>query len=276
MKKISLLLKIIIVSRLIISGIVYPAEVQFQFKDEDKEDNAAWMEINIPAVNKYTDKKLLQCLPSSACKRVNPNENCARATGKSCMVKYLSAKEAKTYLVKINSNCLWQNNAHYDSKAAVAEFEKKGGFHREVGDSLPSIWVMDDNGNIYIAPMQYPGHFNHSSLLSGKPVKCAGEIFVSNGEIVKMNNASGHYLPTNKEFREAVIMLKNKGYKKDFDVECFGTDNGYIFESSASLIQTESAVLLSGQKREPSKRSGKHDISYYQYILEGINAVNEK
>ena len=37
--------------------------------------------------------------------------------------------------------------------------------------------------------------FHHSSFLAGNEVACAGEIYVENGNLIKIDNNSGHYAP---------------------------------------------------------------------------------
>jgi hypothetical protein len=74
-----------------------------------------------------------------------------------------------------------------------------------------AIWVMDKDGNLYAATTQDVGTFQHSSILAGKPVAGAGEIEVSNGEIVSINDKSGHYLPTREFTMRAVNHLRSQG-----------------------------------------------------------------
>ncbi len=66
-----------------------------------------------------------------------------------------------------------------------------------------AIYVMDDQGNLYASNYHEVGQFHHSSFLGGKPVAGAGHITVKDGEVVMMDNKSGHYTP-GKEFADRV------------------------------------------------------------------------
>lgn len=56
-------------------------------------------------------------------------------------------------------------------------------------------FVMDSNGQLYVIPLEMLNwdRVQHSSVLGGKPVAAAGEIQITNGQIVYIDYQSGHY-----------------------------------------------------------------------------------
>jgi hypothetical protein len=75
-----------------------------------------------------------------------------------------------------------------------------------------AIFVMNSKGEIFASKQQAIGQFHHSSLAGGEDVAAAGEISVSNGIIVDISNASGHYRPSNFQTMQAVDSLQKQGY----------------------------------------------------------------
>jgi hypothetical protein len=61
------------------------------------------------------------------------------------------------------------------------------------------------------------GIMNHSSLCAGREVICAGTIFFWKGQLLHIDNFSGHYAPDSDALRKALTILKEEG-----------TDLGYL------------------------------------------------
>jgi len=70
------------------------------------------------------------------------------------------------------------------------------------------LWVEDCNKNFYLKPSgdigASGGAFHHSSFLAGKPVVCGGGIKIRNGDLVEIDNGSGHYRPGMADLLTAV------------------------------------------------------------------------
>lgn len=252
---------------MLFTGFAYPAKIQDEFIGEDKPDNNVWREVKYIAGNAVTKQYLYKCLPNSHCLRFPDNDECKpdKLTGRSCQVEYLSRESVKFFKMQIVGNSIMYNNSHYDSRATVDEMESRGMFVWRFKAALPSIWVMDDDGNLYIAPLQYPGHFNHSSFLAGKPVLCAGEVWVVNGSIVRMNNKSGHYKPENKEFINALKVLKMKGYTKSIEIEFSGKDK-ISDEDMAVCGRNKENIQSASQNKSNAKQDESRD-GYNLYIV---------
>ncbi len=75
----------------------------------------------------------------------------------------------------------------------------------------PGIYIMDGEGRIYAAEKGLEGVFHHSSFLSGSPVAAAGQFEVRDGQIIKLDDRSGHYLPPRFMTEQLVAWLKQHG-----------------------------------------------------------------
>ncbi len=74
------------------------------------------------------------------------------------------------------------------------------------------IFVMDDQGNLFIADRAHArGVLHHSSFLGGKPVAAAGEIRVVRGRVEYIDDFSGHYAPTPEYLDHALKELTDRG-----------------------------------------------------------------
>ncbi|HEY4358736.1 MAG TPA: hypothetical protein VGN16_23515 [Acidobacteriaceae bacterium] len=69
------------------------------------------------------------------------------------------------------------------------------------------IFVMDRNAHFYIGT-HIPSRLHHSSFLSGGPVKCAGELMVTDGVLVGISDRSGHYRPDSAHIITLLRTLK--------------------------------------------------------------------
>ena len=84
----------------------------------------------------------------------------------------------------------------------------------------PMMYVMDTSHHFFIPDgiRTGGGNFNHSSMLSGKPVICAGTVEISTAsKLTYIDNDSGHYKPDTNALRTVVMILN-----KEFNVNMFG------------------------------------------------------
>lgn len=90
-----------------------------------------------------------------------------------------------------------------------------------VDSEHPYLYVMDENGKIYINPEDkvnspifgHPAFFN-----SGRPVAGAGEIYIKDGIIQWISNASGHYQPDGTLLLQVVAQLHKLGITYSFPI----------------------------------------------------------
>ncbi|AJJ47215.1 glycogen/starch synthase [Francisella tularensis] len=87
-----------------------------------------------------------------------------------------------------------------ENKEIVSKIDSSGTF----------IWVLDINGNFYIDTGKKGNKLCHAFICKNKnqipkPIVCAGDIKVENGNITYIDNRSGHYKPTLDQF---ILALK--------------------------------------------------------------------
>jgi hypothetical protein len=76
------------------------------------------------------------------------------------------------------------------------------------------LYVMDEYGNMFIGEGSLIAKgvcLNHSSMLSGKAVLCAGIAKFDGGLLVHIDNQSGHYKPSGENLSAALAELRGQG-----------------------------------------------------------------
>ncbi|MEJ7734190.1 MAG: hypothetical protein WKG00_33970 [Polyangiaceae bacterium] len=127
-----------------------------------------------------------------------------RVHGGGWLVKYLDDAERETHRLTVRDGKL------YDAKGKL--FDTKAAATAHSGDGR-AIFVMDEQGRIYVSTYQEVGKFHHSSMLAGKPVTGAGELVVENGVVKLISNKSGHYQPTAAMNEQVIKSLETQGVK---------------------------------------------------------------
>jgi len=89
---------------------------------------------------------------------------------------------------------------------------KKTGLPFDSKDGSNSMFVMHPDGRIFATKGgAVMGNLHHSSLGRGSPVAAAGELTVVEGILLEVNNASGHYRPTQKLNSQFFNELEDRG-----------------------------------------------------------------
>lgn len=98
------------------------------------------------------------------------------------------------------------------------------------------MWAMDRYGNLFVdydnagygqhvlgklsggkaAATKHRGQMNHSSFCAGREVICAGNIFFWKGQLLHIDNGSGHYAPNRQALYSAVSILWNEGAELNY------------------------------------------------------------
>jgi filamentous hemagglutinin len=73
-------------------------------------------------------------------------------------------------------------------------------------------YVVKENGELVMGE-RIPGQ-GHANLAEGQPVRAAGQVQVSGGRIVEIDNASGHYLPKGPNARNAALEAFRENFKE--------------------------------------------------------------
>ncbi len=74
-----------------------------------------------------------------------------------------------------------------------------------------ALFVMDPHGNLYVSLRRVVSRIHHSTLTGGGPVAAAGELRVRDGQLLTLNDHSGHYPPTHSCNQITVAELKQRG-----------------------------------------------------------------
>lgn len=77
----------------------------------------------------------------------------------------------------------------------------------ETTEGTKWIFVLSTTRKLYIGQKQ-KGRFQHSSFLSGAAITAAGRIVSHDGVVKAVWPYSGHYLPTEENFREFICFLR--------------------------------------------------------------------
>lgn len=93
------------------------------------------------------------------------------------------------------------------------------------------MYVMDMAHRLFIPAgiATGTGTFNHSSMLSGKPVLCAGTLKINGaGKLIYIDNDSGHYKPNTDALKDLVRVLANEYHIPCFGVQVMDKVNGQV------------------------------------------------
>lgn len=78
-----------------------------------------------------------------------------------------------------------------------------------------SIFVLSQDNKVYFSEKIKKNRYHHSTLVAGEPVKFAGEMVIVDGEILAVNNMSGHYWPDGESYYVFKRVLREMGYLKE-------------------------------------------------------------
>lgn len=122
-------------------------------------------------------------------------EKCPRSKLQSQCIKYLGPQERQQYEVVVESGKL--------------AFKQTGVLVHSSDDSK-WIFVLSTTKAFYVGQKK-KGSFQHSSFLSGGAITSAGRLVVKDGILKAIWPYSGHYLPTEENFREFIRYLQENG-----------------------------------------------------------------
>jgi len=72
-------------------------------------------------------------------------------------------------------------------------------------------YVLSMGNEMYAAANQTISVGYHSSFMAGMPVQCAGQIWIENGRVTKVSNASGHFQPVDRALVKVLHYLRMNG-----------------------------------------------------------------
>ena len=101
-----------------------------------------------------------------------------------------------------------QRSAHMVSVDEGYLYDVKG---VELDSDFLEPYAMDKYSSLFTMKLKGGVQINHSSMLAGKDVLCAGCLGIKNGLLVSVDNNSGHYKPTAENLLNAIDALNNQG-----------------------------------------------------------------
>lgn len=124
-------------------------------------------------------------------------EKCPRSKLHQQCIKYLGPIERKTYEVVIK-------DGKFMYKESGQLLDTRGG-----PEDAKWIFVLSVSKDLYVG-LKRKGRFQHSSFLAGGATLSAGRLVVEDGILKAVWPHSGHYLPTEENFEELMLFLKQK------------------------------------------------------------------
>ncbi|KAG8067419.1 hypothetical protein GUJ93_ZPchr0005g14868 [Zizania palustris] len=122
-------------------------------------------------------------------------DKCPRSKLQSQCIKYLGPTERQEYEVVVESGRL----VYRQTGALVHTW-----------DDSKWIFVLSTTKALYVGK-KAKGSFQHSSFLAGAAITSAGRLVVKDGILKAIWPYSGHYLPTEENFREFISYLQDNG-----------------------------------------------------------------
>jgi hypothetical protein len=124
-----------------------------------------------------------------------------------------------------------------------------GAYHPQssAGEQGEAIYVCDIDGDFYVHldTAKHVGRYQHSSLLAGREVTCAGTIYIVAGRVVMLSNSSGHYQPTALDLHDAMVAMEEdlNVDPKTVMIVCVSNNKRYFCSGQALLtITAESGI----------------------------------
>ncbi|XP_058781651.1 IQ domain-containing protein IQM2-like [Vicia villosa] len=122
-------------------------------------------------------------------------DKCSRAKLQQQCIKYLGPMERMCYEVVVEDGKLL-----YKQSGEVLHTIKEGSRSKW-------IFVLSTSKNLYVGQKK-KGSFQHSSFLAGGAASCAGRLVVEHGVLIAVWPQSGHYRPTEENFKEFTSFLE--------------------------------------------------------------------
>uniref|UniRef100_A0A7N0UDC0 IQ domain-containing protein IQM2-like n=1 Tax=Kalanchoe fedtschenkoi TaxID=63787 RepID=A0A7N0UDC0_KALFE len=128
-------------------------------------------------------------------KEINLIEKCPRSKLQQQCIKYLGPMERRAYEIQLE-------NGKFFRKQTGEILDTTGG-----PKGAKWIFVLSTSRILYVGRKQ-KGTFQHSSFLAGGATSAAGQLVVDNGILRAVWPHSGHYRPTEENFKDFISFLK--------------------------------------------------------------------
>lgn len=179
-------------------------------------------------------------------------EKCPRYTLQQQCIKYLGLREREAYEVIISEGKL----VYKQAKSPV-----------HTSDGAKWIFVLSTNMALYVGQKK-KGKFQHSSFLSGGAITAAGRLVVKDGFLKAIWPYSGHYHPTEENFKEFINYLEDNNVDLT-NVKRFSVDED---ERSSSFKKLKSEAKLEVNLATNDNTSADcHELSDVEDTEEDVN-----
>jgi hypothetical protein len=101
-----------------------------------------------------------------------------------------------------------------------------------------AIYVMSYEGNLHVSSHSV-GHRHHSSLLAGGMVAGAGELRVSQGQMLWISNKSGHYRPDVFHLLQTLHALWMRGMQLNFQIQFHSSLGTRLYANMIEFINDQ-------------------------------------
>ncbi|EES19190.1 hypothetical protein BDA96_09G077200 [Sorghum bicolor] len=170
-------------------------------------------------------------------------EKCPRSKLQSQCIKYLGPKERQEYEVVV--------------ERGKFVYKKNGDLVHTLDDSK-WIFVLSTTKALYVGQKK-KGSFQHSSFLAGGAITSAGRLVVKEGILKAIWPYSGHYLPTEENFKDFIRYLEENGVDLTHVKKCpLDKDDEYPLLSKPEA-QPNAAVSKGSDGAEPNMASAAMD-----------------
>jgi hypothetical protein len=146
--------------------------------------------------------------PTTTIQKEDLNEHLGRSQkfGNSKVI-YAGPTNRANFKVKVDDDGLF-----HDAKGNLLDTTNASSAHYGNGNA---IFVMDNQGDIYVSKLQKMGVLHHSTMLDGRPAAMAGELIIKDGKLIAFSDSSGHYKPGDVQVKRFLARLKELGVKVD-------------------------------------------------------------
>ncbi|KAG5569596.1 hypothetical protein H5410_059362 [Solanum commersonii] len=163
-------------------------------------------------------------------------EKCPRTNLQHQCIKYLGPKERESYEVVIQ-----------DGKLVY----KQNGVFVETVEGSKWIFVLSTTRTLYVGKKK-KGVFQHSSFLSGGATTAAGRLVAHDGVLKAIWPYSGHYQPTEENFREFISFLEEHSVDLTNVKRCSVDDDDHSFRVNNEGSNHQPLITKESPKRSTS------------------------
>ncbi|KAK1354921.1 IQ domain-containing protein IQM1 [Heracleum sosnowskyi] len=161
-------------------------------------------------------------------------EKCPRSKLQRQCIKYLGPNEREAYEVIVENGKL---------------LYRRSGIFLETVEGSKWIFVLSTSRNLYVGKKK-KGEFQHSSFLSGGATMAAGRLVAHGGVLEAIWPYSGHYHPTEENFKEFIGFLEENNVDLTNVKRCAIDDDSFSFDNSGEETTAGDAAAITAQPQD--------------------------